>query len=301
MTETARGRLLVLGAALCWSFGGLGIKLVEADAWAIAGWRSLFALPVLALALHVFGGRGGRVPAAQVLRRPLVWAAAASYALMIVSFVGAAKLTTAANAIFLEYTAPIYVSLLSWRLLRERLRPVDWIAVASSVCGMALLLGEGVAPSAREGNLLGVVSGIAFAGLPLFLRLDQLAVARERGTAELAAVAPVWAIGLGNVLAVLASLPLAQHGPARPFDWVVLALLGVFQIGVAYLLYAAGVRRVRALEATLVAEIEPVLNPVWVALGTGEVPGGLAVAGGTLILGAVALQAGSFSKRAALS
>jgi drug/metabolite transporter (DMT)-like permease len=271
--------------------------VVDADPLPIAGFRAAFALPVLALAIWAQGGFG-RVRPADALRRPYMWAAAGFYALMVMSFVAAAKYTTAANAIFLEYTAPIWVSLLSWRLLRERMGIFDCVAVAGCTVGMALFLGEQVSTEARLGNLYGVVAGIGFAGLPLCLRLDQ----RTAGRSDIAAVSPVWAMWLGNALTVLVCLPaMIQAPPAGAADWAVLAALGMLQIGFAYVLFAAGIRRVRAVEATLMAEIEPVLNPIWVAIGTGEMPSHAAIAGGAIILASVAVQAASASGSASAS
>jgi drug/metabolite transporter (DMT)-like permease len=292
LSERSRGIVYVLLAALAWSTGGLGIKVVHAAPLAIAGLRSLFALAVLALAVARLQARAP-VALAPLLRRPRVWAAAGCYALMVVSFVVATRTTTAASAIFLQYTGPVYVALLSWPLLRERLRPRDGLAVAGCLAGMVLLFHDGFAGGGRSGDLWALVSSLGFAGLPLALRMEQRALVHEgRLDPATAAVSPLVAMGLGNVLAVLVTAPWIVRGaPTDARSWLVLAALGFVQIGVAYLLYAAGVRRLRAIEVTLVATLEPVLNPWGVVLGYGERPGAWALAGGAVIVATVTWQA----------
>lgn len=283
------GRLCVLAAALLWSFGGLGIKRVVAQPVAIAGLRAAFALPVLAGAAWLTArGRPGAIGAAW--RRPCVWGAALCYAVTVVTFVVATKLTTAANAIFLQYTGPIYVALLSWPVLKERIGKFDALAIGGCLVGMALLLGDRLAPGARLGDALAVISGISFGGLPLFLRLDQKALAD--GDPAGSALSPLLATLLGSAMAAIACAPqVPSGGPRTLSSWAILAALGLLQIGLAYVLYSAGVRRLRAIESSLWCEAEPLLNPVWVALGTGEKPAMGTMLGGAVILLSLGLQA----------
>jgi drug/metabolite transporter, DME family len=296
VTERARGIVLVLSAAVAWSAGGLGVKLIDAPALAIAGLRSLFAITVLGGAL-VHHARTSRADLAAALRallaRPLVWSAAAGYALMVVCFVLAAKLTTAANAILLQYTAPIYVAFLSWPLLRERVRAWDWIAVGGCILGMALFFADKVSSSGQLGNLVAVLSSFGWASFPLQLRLAQRRLEGEGvEAARLVAMMPLVATILGNVIAVVVCLPwMVSHPPHTAVAWGVLVPLGTIQIGLAYVLYGAGVRRLRAVESTIVCTLEPILNPLWVFLGTGERPSASAIAGGAIIVFAVTAQA----------
>lgn len=278
MSDRTRGIALVLGAALLWSLAGLGIKLVTAGPLAIGGIRSLFALPIL-----VFAFRKSLPTAAAALRMPDIWAAAVSYAVCVLTFAAATRLTTAANAIVLQYTGPAYVALLSGPLLGERLRRSDWIALIGCAIGLLVFAGDGIEAHGPLGIGFGLVSGAAFGSLPVFLRRAQ----RAGAPAE----ASVLAILVGNVIAVIVTLPFVLTAPPTDaVSWVSLALLGVFQIGVAYLLYAAGLRHLRAVEASLSTTIEPVLNPMWVALGTGEVPGPYAVFGGLIIIASITAQ-----------
>ncbi len=275
MSERSRGIAFVLLAALLWSTGGLGIKLAEGGPMAIGGVRSLFALPVL-----IWAFRSSFASAGPTLRRPGVWAAAVSYAVCVTTFAASTRLTTSANAIVLQYTGPIYVALLSGPFLGERPRTPDYVALGGCLVGMLLFSREDLSATGSTGIALALVSGVAFGLLPLFLRR------------EIASGAPleaqVLAILLGNVLAVVGTLPfIILSPPVGLQSWVSLALLGTFQIACAYLAFARGLRYLRAVEASVVQTVEPVLNPVWVWLGVGEVPGPWAVGGGLVVVASV--------------
>lgn len=283
------GFVFVLGAALSWSLAGIGIKSVPLSGLAIVGLRSLLALPVFVLVLWFRAGRALPDVVRLGLGRPGTWLAAACYAWTMLSFVLAAKLTTAANAILLQYTAPIYVVLLSWPLLGERIGLADVVAVLGCFLGIAWFFVEQLSTSGLYGNLLALSSGAGLGLLPLLLRRAERPTpdldARGR---ELLPFVPTLVLLLGNVLAVLAGL-VAVRSQAIPSvnAWLWLTVLGVVQIALAYLLYAAAVRRLRPVECLMVASLEPILNPVWVALGTGELPSRAAVLGGLLILASV--------------
>ena len=301
-----RGALLVVAAATLWSTGGVGVKVAVAQPLVIAGLRSAFALTFMAIVLGVMLRRdgGGAGVVTTLLRRPLVWAAAASYALMVVCFVLAARRTTAANAIFIQYTGPVYVALLGGPLLGERVSRRDLGVVAACLVGMGLTFGGELGGGRAEGNALAVLSSFGFAGLPLLLRLDQkkLLATKDDAAARVAAHAPLVAMSLGNAVAAAVALPaILAHpvgGETAPRTYLVLVALGVLQIGLPYVLYASAVRRLRALESSLLATIEPVLSPVWVVLATGERPSALAMAGGAIIVLAVAAQGIAAPRRA---
>jgi drug/metabolite transporter, DME family len=299
--------LMVVAAATLWSTGGVGVKVAVAEPMVIAGLRSVFALVFMGAVLAVTMRRSGDGAAVvlTLLRRPLVWAAAASYALMVICFVLAARRTTAANAIFIQYTGPVYVALLGGPVLGERVDRRDLVAVAACVMGMALTFGGELGGGRAAGNVLAIFSSFGFAGLPLLLRLDQkrlLARAGDHVAVRVAGHAPLVAMSLGNAVAAVVAVPaMALHpvaGESATRTWLVLIALGAFQIGLPYVLYATAVRRLRALESSLLATIEPVLAPVWVVLVTGEVPSSLAVAGGAIIVAAVAAQGVAAARRA---
>jgi drug/metabolite transporter (DMT)-like permease len=278
--------MLVVASAVLWSTGGVGVKVANAEPLVVAGLRSAFALAFMAGVLLVELRRSGRGLADVLLlvRRPMLWGAAASYALMVVMFVLAARRTTAANAIFIQYAATIHVALLSGPVLGERPTASDLMAVLCSLVGMVLAFGGELGGGRIEGNVLALISSFGFAGLPLFLRVEE----RRRPSP----IAPLVAICLGNALAALVALPrvlAAPPGDAR--TWLVLLLLGTLQIGLPYVLYGIAVRRLRALEISLLATIEPVLGPLWVLAATGERPSLLALVGGALILLAVSARA----------
>jgi drug/metabolite transporter (DMT)-like permease len=209
------------------------------------------------------------------------WGTAVAYALMIVTFVMATKATTAANAVFLQYTGSTYVLVLAPWLLREPVRKIDVAGVLLCLGGMALLLlGETDAANQR-GNLLGALSGVFFA-----LTLVQLR--RDARSGDVVA-----STMLGNVLAALIALPFAAGDLDEAWSLngiLVLLYLGVVQMGLAYALFVRGLRTLDASTAGLLAMLEPVLNPVWVFLGTGERPGPAALVGGGVVLAMVAAR-----------
>jgi drug/metabolite transporter (DMT)-like permease len=273
VTGAGNARLGVLAAALLFSTGGAAIKATQLNGWQTAGLRSMMA----ACALLIL------VPEA---RRGWSWRivpTAAAYAVTLVSFVMANKLTTSANAIFLQATAPAYLLLLGPLFLKERLRRRDWWFTLALVCGMALFfLGAenplATAPDPARGNLFGAVSGAAYALTLTGLRWQ--AHLNPAGNAGLATVAA------GNFLVFAAMLPMAL--PVARFtaaDGAAILYLGVFQIGLAYTFLTRSFRRLPAFEASTLLLAEPVFNPLWTWWLQGETPSGRALAGGAIILG----------------
>jgi drug/metabolite transporter, DME family len=271
-------RLQLLGAALLFSTGGAAVKATTLTAWQVAGFRSgIAALAVLLL-----------LPAA---RRGWSWhvvPVGATYAATMILFVASNKATTAANAIFLQSTAPLYILLLSPFLLRERVQRTD-VAFMTAVGGGMLLFFLGAeapsatAPDPARGNLLALLSGVCWA-----LTVMAMRWLGTRGGGEGSVLPTVVA---GNAIAFLACLApaLPVHG-ATPADWMVIAYLGVFQIAAAYVLLSSGIRHVPALEASTLLLLEPALNPAWAWLVHGETPGPWALAGGVVILGATLVR-----------
>ena len=194
-----------------------------------------------------------------------------AYACTTVLFVLANKLTTSANAIFLQDTAPLWVLLLSPWLLGERPTRGELLSVPVFGLGLALFFLDQLSPGQLAGNLVALVAGVAFAASILGLR--------RLGPDGPAAL--VW----GNLLAAAVALPLWPLGPAAgAADLGAVVFLGVFQLGLAYLCFSLGLRGTPAVEASLLVLLEPVLNPVWTFLFAGERPGPWALAGGAVIL-----------------
>ena len=216
---------------------------------------------------------------------------ALAYAGTMISFVTATKLTTAANAILLQSAAPAYVLVLAPWLLAERVRRIDVATMLVIAAGLALVLSgatgaTSTAPDPATGNVLGAASGIGMALTMVGLRwLGTRTSAGAAGRADPSAGTAT--IVAGNALACAMCLTMALPlSGATTVDWAVLGYLGVFQIGLAYVLVTRGLRGVPAVEASMLLLIEPALNPVWVWLVHGETPGVRTIAGGALILAA---------------
>lgn len=275
-------RLLILTAAFLWSTGGAAIKLSALNGWQLAGGRAFFALLTLAALL----------PETRRTPRGVGWLVALAYAATTVSFVLATTLTTAANAIFIQDCAPLFVLIGSPWLLGERPGRGELRSVPIYVGGLVLFFADRLSTGQMLGNLVALGSGVAFASLIMGMR-------KLRDDGAMAAVA--W----GNGLAVLVSLPLAVHGPVpRMTDVGILVFLGVVQLGFAYAVFARGIKHVRAVEASLLLLLEPVLSSVWAALVAHEVPGPWARAGAALILFATVwrtLQASRTSQASRMS
>lgn len=272
--DTTRGAALVALAALLWSSSGLFIKVLPLGALQIAFARSLVATLTIALVVKLRGGRPFPRPDALSL------GCAVAYAGILILFVAATKLTTAANAIFLQFSAPIYLVFLEPWVTGRTLRGRDVVAVGLCLGAMGLFFVGRLGAGTLLGNLLGVVSGLCLALFSLTLKLQR---------SRRPEVDPIGAIILGNLLVAILCAPMALHGfsPTLPQAGI-LIYLGVFQIGMAYLLFNAGMRHLSATAAVVTGTLEAVLNPVWVFLGIGERPSAWALLGGLLILGTIA-------------
>jgi DME family drug/metabolite transporter len=257
----------VAAAALLWSSGGLFIKLAPLPALAVACGRSLIAA-VFYLVLLRPRMRSARITTAL------------AYAACIVTFVSATKLTTSANAIFLQYTGPAYVLMLGPWLLDEPFRLIDAACVVLSLAGMSLFFVGKVEHGQMVGNGLAALSGVFFAFAIVLLRRDA-----KRGKGD-----ALPSITLGNLVAAVCTLPWAVQAHLTGMGAMVLLYLGVVQLGIAYLFFIKGVRHIPAGEASLISMLEPVLNPLWVFLGYGERPGKWALMGGGVVILAVLLR-----------
>jgi drug/metabolite transporter (DMT)-like permease len=281
----------MLATALLWSAGGVGIKTASVSPVAIAGWRSLFAVPVLGLAA-LARACTDREAARAALRSSWNWIAAVSYALMVVTFVLATKLTTAANAIFIQYTSIVHVAILSWPVLRERIGWREGVACAGVLIGLSMFFGDHLAMAsgrAQSGNALAFVSSLGAATVVLAIRRGLRV---PGGGISTSALSPAIVFAMGNALTLVFSSP-AMFGsvPRDGQTWALLAALGSMQVGVSYLLYGIAVSRLTALESSLASTLDPILNPVWVLLATGERPSSTAVVGGAFVVGSVVLLA----------
>lgn len=273
----ARSRQALLVTAALFSTGGVAVKSVHMSGVQVACARSGIAAIALALILK---------DARRVWNWPVMLISVA-YAFTLVTFVIANKLTTSADAIFLQDTAPLYILLLSGLVLRERPKRADLWFMLPLACGMALFFAGsekavGTAPNPPLGNLIAAASGVTYALIVVGFRWLS-----RGGDTQSSAATVIW----GNAIGCLFCLPFAGRVvDSRPVDWLILIYLGVIQIALAYFLMTVAMRRVPALEASLLLLLEPVLNPIWTWLVYRERPGPLALAGGFLIIGATAAR-----------
>lgn len=272
MDPRTKNRLLLLVAAVLFSTGGAAIKAASVSGWQVACLRSAIA----AATLWVL------VPAARRGWNRGVLLVGCAYAATLVLFVLSTRMTTAANAIFLQAAAPLYILLLSPWLLREPIGARDLGFGAVVAVGLALFFvgretAAATAPDPFHGNMLAGMAGMTWAVTLMGLRW----LGRSGGSAAAATVVA------GNVIASLAALPMALPLPGLGWkDLAVLLYLGVVQIGVAYFCLTRAIRHVPAFEASALLLAEPALNPVWAWMVHGERPSAWALGGGALILGA---------------
>jgi drug/metabolite transporter (DMT)-like permease len=279
MDPHVTSRLKVCAVAALFSTAGAAIKSCGLTGWQVAGFRSAVAA-VAVLLMTPLARRRWDGPTVIV---------GLAYATTLILFVQANKLTTAANTIFLQATSPLYILLLSPWLLREQIRRSDVVFMVIVGLGLAMFF-VGVerpvatAPDPFKGNIFAALSGVSCALMLMGLRWMGRREERNAGSGTAAVVA-------GNTLAFLFCLPWALPLEAHQVtDWAIIVYLGVFQIGVAYILLTAAMRQVPALEASLLLLLEPVMNPLWAWIVHGEEPGAWSLSGGAIILTATVVK-----------
>jgi drug/metabolite transporter (DMT)-like permease len=265
MNSKSTAIIFLLCTAILWSTGGFLIKFIEWHPIAIAGGRSIIA----ALIMWVY-----------VKKPKFTWSniqimGAVAYAFTVILFVIANKLTTAANTILLQYTGPIYVAMFSYWFLKEKITSIDWITILTVILGMTLFFIEKLSPDGILGNFIAILAGIAFAWLALCLRKQKDG-------------SPLESLILGNILTAIIGLPfIIDTGIPSQQSMIALFVLGIFQLGIPYILYSKAVKYVSALDAVLIPILEPILNPLWVFLLLGESIGMWPMIGGAIIIVAI--------------
>jgi len=268
LSEHQKGILYVFTAALLWSAGGLFIKLISFSAMQLSFFRCSIAAITFAL---IFKKR-------VLLFNKLSVINSIFYTIVLITFVIATKTTTAANAIFLQATAPIYVLIFEPLLNKTRYERINIITVGVCILGMILFFVGKLELGHLEGNFVALISGITFAAL--FLGMKQNDQQYQQSS-----------IFWGNILVALICIPfLFSMEVITVSDLWMVTFLGVFQIAVAYAFFASGLKRILAVEASIISMVEPVFNPVWVFLGYGETPSITAILGGLIILGAIIVR-----------
>ena len=265
MSSKSKAIILLICTAILWSKGGFLIKFINWHPVAIAGGRSIIAALIMW---------------AYVKKPKFTWSniqimGAVAYALTVILFVIANKLTTAANSILLQYTGPIYVALFSYWFLKEKITAIDWITILTVILGMTLFFIEKLSPDGILGNFIAILAGIAFAGLALCLRKQKDG-------------SPLESLILGNILTGIIGLPfIIDSGIPSQQSIIALLVLGISQLGLPYILYSKAIKHVSALDAVLIPVLEPILNPLWVFLLLGESIGMWPMIGGAIIIVAI--------------
>lgn len=236
------------------------IKLTPLNPIAIAGSRSLISAIFLSLFLRDIN----------IKNLHYVIVGSLFYAATVILFVVANKLTTAANVILLQYSSPIWVALLGSWFLKEKVKLMDWFFIFMLISGIFLFFLDELTLKGKWGNSLAILSGIAFAGTILFMR-------------KLKDSSPLFMIVLGNFLAAFVCLPFFITSVRIGDHLLLLMILGVFQLGLPYILYSIAIKSVQAIEAILISSLEAILNPLWVFIVFTEKPGLWAVIGGVIV------------------
>ncbi|HEY4240770.1 MAG TPA: DMT family transporter [Kofleriaceae bacterium] len=276
-SEHRRALALLVLTGLFWSSAGV---LIEGVAWSPAAiWsvRSAIAAASL-LAVRRFSWRG-------ITRWE--WAAACGLAATTGLFVVANKLTTPANAILIQYSAPVWVALFGAWFLGERVTKLDWATIVVVLGGIALFFRDHLTVDHAAGNVVALAAGVAFAFGAMTMRKAATTPGRD------GPIDPLRPLLLGNLLGAVLGAPWVIASSAWPDakGWGALVALGVVQQGAAYLCYGAAIRHASAIDVMLVPVIEPILSPIWVAIAYGEIPGPWALVGGVIVVGAVTLRA----------
>ncbi len=268
LSERRKAILFLVLAAILWSTSGVLVKIMNWQPLAILAGRSLFASVVFLIYLRRIPTRFNR------------WqlTAAGAFILTQFLFITSTKLTTAANSIFLQYTAPIYVLLLAYWFLGEKPSRTDWLSMLIIFIGLTLFFGDKLSPEGFYGNLLAILSGVTSAVMIVSFRAQK-----EGNPAESNLIAFLFTATLG--------IPFILKETWTVNSWLILAFLGIFQIGFAFIFFTQGIKHIPALEANLIGTLEPVLNPIWVFLFYGESMGKFALIGGLILLGGVLLSA----------
>jgi len=256
-----KGPLCIAAAAICWSFGGLCIKFIPWGAMSIVGLRAFLAAIVFAVyrkSIRADFTRGNILAAICLSGTTIL-------------FVFANKLTTAAAAILLQFTAPVFIILIQLMFYGKKPKTSETVAVLTTILGMLLFFVERLESGTLLGNLLAIASGLSFAGVCVCNKLPD--------------TKPEHSLYLGFLFNSAVGLPFAFFEvTADPLAWGSVVFLGIVQVGLAYVFFSIGIKKVSALLASLITALEPVLNPVWVALVTDEAPGFYAVMGGAVII-----------------
>jgi len=277
------GAAFTAAGATAWSLGALLIRLVEADAWTLLFWRSTFiVLGMLAYLAVLHRGNLARALGGANWGLAL---AGLFMALSMCLYVNSITRTSVANCLILLATNPFMAAVLAWVALGERVKPRTWAAMGVAMVGMVAMVGDSLDSGNWLGDLLAIGCAATFA-----LTMVVLRKLKNTDTLPQVVFAGLWAMVL--------TLPVASPLQASLQDILLCAVMGVFSLGLGMLLFVYGLRHVSAAEAGLLSLLESILAPIWVWIALGEQPRALALLGGVIVLGAVAVHAAMAPRRA---
>jgi drug/metabolite transporter (DMT)-like permease len=268
-SNKSMGILAMAATAFLWSSAGLFIKIMDWNPIAIAGMRSFIA----SIVIYIY------------LRHPRIHlsfsqiAAAVANAVTMLLFVSANKTTTAANAILLQYCAPVFTAFIGAILLKEKTHAEHYAAIPLVVAGMVFMFFDKLGGGKLFGNVLAIMSAITFSFYFVFMRMQK-----DESPLESILLSHWLTAGVCLIISIFLPLP---HITMKAIGAI--AVLGVVQIGLSAILFSVAIKRVSAVQANLIAVIEPVFNPVWVFFAVGEAPGSHALIGGGIIVVAVTI------------
>lgn len=279
--EKRNAMIMMAVCAILWSTAGLFIKFISWNPLIIAGGRSLISGAILGFFMWKTGRR-------LIINRYSVFAGIGLSGSCI-SFVIANKLTTAANAIVLQYTAPIFILVLSFILFKKKMSLSEVLVVSFVTIGISLFFFDDLSPGNLVGNLMGISAGIFLA--LMFVCIGQV---QESDSLRMSGIllAHTFTTAIG-----LSALPFVSFTVSST-EIFYLLLLGVFQLGIPYVLYTLASKHCSPLTCSLIATLEPLLNPVWVFLFIGEIPGFYALIGAVIVILSISIWLVSQSRRA---
>lgn len=276
-SERYKGIIAAIIASVLWSTGGIFIKLINWNPMAISGSRSLIAALILLVYI--------RRPKFTKSKPQIIGIIA--YVSTVMFFVIANKLTTSANAILLQYTAPIFVAILGVLILKEKLHWYDLVTILVVFSGMLLFFIENVSAGNTLGNIIAIFSGFSFACVTISFTLQK------EGSA-------IDTVIFGNILTFIIAIPFMLKGLPDLKSIFFIIILGTFQLGISYIFFVYATKYLKALEVILISVIEPLLNPVWVYIFVGESPGIYAILGGIIVIAAIVIRSTYISKKRSL-
>lgn len=259
--------IILILTSILWSTGGTIIKLISWNSFTVAGMRSLIAAITVLLVTRKFTFRLNKYQ----------WIGALTYAACVILIVVANKYTTVANAVLLTYTSPIYTAIGGYFVLKEKVRKIDVLSIAVIFLGLILFVADGLSVGHLFGNIIALLSGVFFGLMIVFLRK-----AKESN--------PYLNMIWGNLIAFVVCIPFMEKGEITATNIKLILILGVFQLGISYVMYAYAIRGVTALEANVITILEPILSTVWAFLIYEEVPTNVSILGGIIVILGILLK-----------